>query len=212
MSFDFPEINGSFRFECTLCGDCCTGDQEVLLNPFDLYRMARFLRYPSTRQLFAQQWVELVPDPEHNVWRPRIKFKTRPFKFCPFLINEMDDLGQLKGLCRLHPEFKPLVCFLAPVGCRYDAEQRKTQFLLVPPTQDCPGMKADKENDLQEYLAEFEEALHFQEMFFEILEEVKNLHLPPERFLKELYDLPTDAPFPDVFSRVLTALRARLHA
>lgn len=207
MLQSFPEIKDGFHFECTLCGDCCVGDQEVLLNLSDLYNMAQFLSYPSTAQLFANQWVELVQDAEHTVWRPRIKFKTRPFKFCPFLMNETDDSGQLKGLCQLHPEFKPLICFMAPVGCVYDAENHSTQFILVPPTEDCPGMEQPEFNHLNDYLRDFEKDLHYQELFFEALEQLKKHNLSPDEFRKYVYEFPVKERFDMVFSKIAKGLK-----
>ncbi len=207
MPFSFPEISNGFYFECTLCGDCCVGQQEVLLNWYDLYKMARFLGFEHTHDLFAEKWVELAQDPGHSVWRPRIRFKEKPLRFCPFLINELQDDGQLKGYCQLHPEHKPLVCALAPVGCRYDSETKHTDFMLVPPTEDCPGMQSEQWNDLQAYLRPFKEELNFQSLFFEVLEQLKNKNCPREQYEKVVFSFPVK----ETFAMALQTLRGQLY-
>jgi Fe-S-cluster containining protein len=203
MPLNFPEIKDGFYFECTLCGDCCTGDQEVLLNWYDLYKMARFLNYGHTADLFADGWVELVQDKVQKVWRPRIRFKERPFKFCPFLSNELDEQDELKGYCQMHPNHKPLVCALAPVGCQYDSTEKKTRFLQVPPTESCPGMERAVYNDLPAYLQPYRQEIAYQEMFFEALEKRKSAHCSKEAFLNKFYAFPVTERFEAIVQRLL---------
>ncbi len=205
----FPEIKNGFNFECTLCGDCCVGDQEVLLNWYDLYNMAQFLSYEHTGQLFTEQWIELVQDETQNVWRPKIRFKEKPFKFCPFLTNELDERNELKGYCQMHPYHKPLVCALAPVGCRYDAQTHNTQFILVPPTEDCPGMNRPKFNLLSDYLTGFEKALHFQAVFFEALERLKHHRLSAAQFREHLYSFGVASSFERILATLIENLNHR---
>ncbi len=202
MSLSFPEIKNGFYFKCTLCGDCCTGEQEVLLNWYDLYKMARFLSYTHTAPLFEEGWLELVPDKTHAVWRPRIRFKEKPFKFCPFLNNELDEHNELKGYCQMHPRHKPLVCALAPVGCQYDSVKKETRFLLVPPTEWCPGMNSRAWNDLSEYLRNFRQEIAYQEIFFEALEKQKQAHWSKEDFLNEFYAFAVDEDFEKIIQEL----------
>ncbi len=206
MNEKFPQINDGFNFACTLCGDCCRGEQEVLLNWYDLYKMAQYLGFGHTADLFAKGWVELVRDKNQTVWRPRIRFKEKPLRFCPFLINELQDDGQLKGYCQLHPGHKPLVCALAPVGCRYDSETKRTDFILVPPTEDCPGMQSQQWNDLQAYLRPFKEELNFQSLFFEVMEQLKNRNCRREQYEKIVFSFPVK----ETFAAALQVLRGQL--
>ena len=33
-------LDDSFRFHCNVCGQCCKNRDDILLNPYDLYRIA----------------------------------------------------------------------------------------------------------------------------------------------------------------------------
>ena len=135
----YDKIDNGYFFQCTLCGNCCTGDQTVLLNRFDLWKMGRFLNFSSTRQLFDKGYLELFRG-EQNVFFPKIRFKTKPWKFCPFLINEMDDDGRLYGKCSMHQKHKPLICSLAPVARVVDFTEKTDEYYFVPPAPDCSGI------------------------------------------------------------------------
>jgi len=75
-------------------------------------------------------------------WRPRIRFRTHPIRQCPFLVNDVGDDGVYRGLCSLHPHFKPLVCTLSPLT--RDVEDPGTgpvteTWSAVAPVEGCPG-------------------------------------------------------------------------
>ena len=78
---------------------------------------------------------------ENGVLRPRIKFKNSPVgKFCPFLINDLQENGILSGKCSLHyTNAKPLVCRLAPFARELDMEKNTEAWFEIPPVQGCPG-------------------------------------------------------------------------
>ena len=190
----FPIINDIYYFDCTKCGNCCTGDIRITLNLYDLYKMARFLRMKSTQDLFNQNCVQLFKH-EHNVWLPEIQFKTSPLKFCPFLINDADDKNYIQGLCSLHPEHKPLICALAPVGRILDFDEGSDQFVFIKPALDCPGVDEKKENHLSEDVAAFSEELSHQKLFFRILEQLKEADYPPAYYQEKLYHFDVDLNF-----------------
>ena len=182
----FIPIAESYKFSCTMCANCCTGDQQVLLTPYDLYKMGRFLHLSNSRQLFEEGWVKLVKG-ENDVWRPQIRFRSKPFKYCPFLTNELNEDGQLKGRCQLHPQNKPLVCAMAPVGRIVDTEKKKDEYVFIKPAPDCPGMNSRQENRLQDLLKTHRKELDYQWRFFEILQEAKELKLNAKESLSLLY-------------------------
>ena len=187
-------IKESYRFSCTMCAHCCTGDQEVLLTPFDLYKMGRFLHYETSEELFDNGWAELVKN-ENNVWRPQIRFKIKPFKYCPFLSNELDEDSTLIGRCQLHPEHKPLVCAMAPVGRIVDMEKNTEEYVFVKPAPDCPGVHSAQQNSLNELLTSLKEELDFQRNYFELLEIAKNRLLSKEQSFERLYQFRLNKPF-----------------
>lgn len=202
MAVDFPKINNQFQFRCTQCADCCTGDQTVLLNLYDLYKLSRHLKLPNTRELFEKNILVLKFDEENMVFRPQIRFKTRPFKFCPFLTNEWLESGQIKGWCQLHPQAKPLVCALSPVGVRFDAQEDRIEFLLVPPTSNCPGMKESTIQSLDQYLLPYESEIEWQKVFFKILERCKSKKWSASDFKQHLYSFSVSEPFEQILSNL----------
>ena len=156
---------------------------------YDLYKMGRFLHFENSRELFDEGWVKLVKG-ENEVWRPQIRFKTKPFKFCPFLSNELDNAGKIIGRCQLHPEHKPLVCAMAPVGRIVDTEKRTDEYVFVKPAPDCPGVKNSKENSLRQLLNNYKKELDHQRHFFQLLEKAKKRKLKVKDSLQLLYTFP----------------------
>ncbi len=162
----FPQVIGEYRFECTRCGNCCTGDQRVWLNPGDLKRMAVHLGYDHTEELFRRKLVVLEQG-ENGAWRPRILFKHyKKLRFCPFLENSLGEDGAVTGLCRLHPLHKPLICSLAPLGRRWDAETEKSEWIFVKPAPDCPGVNSKKVQLLRETLERHDREIEEENLFF----------------------------------------------
>lgn len=162
----FPIVNEEYRFECTRCGNCCTGDQRVWLNPGDLKRMAVYLGYDHTEELFRRKLVVLEQG-ENGAWRPRILFKQyKKLRFCPFLENHLDEDGAVTGLCRLHPRYKPLICSLAPLGRRWDAKTEKSEWIFVKPAPDCPGVNSEKLQLLRDTLERHIREIEAENLFF----------------------------------------------
>jgi len=197
----FPVINNSYSFECTMCGHCCTGDQTVLLNLYDLYKMARFEKMQSTRGLFDNGRVMLVSDP-HGVWRPKIAFKKKPFMFCPYLLNQMEDDGSLKGLCTLHPQHKPLVCATAPVGRGVDLESNSEEFIYAWPAPDCPGVHKTKENLLSDLKKKYGEQMRWEDRYFRLLQMLAGKGWSRDTFLEQLYVFDVRAPFTTILKNI----------
>jgi Fe-S-cluster containining protein len=137
MSSAWPEA----RFGCTLCGECCRGGQVVRLNGEDIGLLCRFTGLPDQAALVAAGLVEEVFEAP-GFPRPRLRFRRKPFAFCPFLENGLDDSGTLLGRCRLHPDFKPLVCHLAPLAREVDDDGSAAceVWSVVAPVEGCPGM------------------------------------------------------------------------
>ena len=198
----FQIIDDTYLFECTKCGNCCTGDIRISLNLYDLYNMARFLKMESTRELFDQNYIILFQPEEHKVWLPEIQFKTKPLKFCPFLINEADDKNYIQGLCSLHPEHKPLICAMAPVGRVLDFDDNSDQFVFMKPAMDCPGVDEKKENHLSDDIKIYSEELNLQKWFFRILERLKEVDYSMDFYLANLYQFKVDQNFSDIITSI----------
>ncbi len=191
---NFPEIKETYNFKCTLCANCCTGDQKVHLDLYDLYKLARFHKYSHTGLLFSAGLLILVLV-EQDVFLPRIRFKHKPFRFCPFLINEAQ-----MGWCSLHPDHKPLVCSLAPVGREIDFKTGTDRYYYVKPAPDCPGVNAKTQNTLSDIQRAYVRELKWQKSFFFILHHLQDNRWKREDFLNNLYTFPTDKPFEETLS------------
>ena len=149
----------------------------------------------STRELFDQNYIILFQPEEHKVWLPEIQFKTKPLKFCPFLINEADDKNYIQGLCSLHPDHKPLICAMAPVGRVLDFDDDSDQFVFIKPAADCPGVDEKKENHLHEDIKAYKEELNFQKRFFRILEQLKVVDYSKKYYQENLYQFSVEMDF-----------------
>jgi len=162
-------IDEVFLFQCSCCGECCSGNMDININLYDLYKIAQKLGFPSTEQLFHQKFVKLA-EGQNGAWIPRINFRRKPFPFCPWLINDLGDDSVLRGFCSLHPQDKPLVCKLAPAGRIADLAGGSEQYVLTAPTENCPGMESCCENSLSELKKELRHELDFELRFFALLE------------------------------------------
>jgi len=167
-------IDENYQFRCSCCGDCCSGNMDININLYDLYKIALKLDHSSTEELFHQKLVTLV-EGQNGAWIPRIQFRRKPFSFCPWLINDLGDEGVLRGFCSLHPHDKPLVCKLAPVGRIADLTEGSERFVLTAPTENCPGMESGCENSLAELKEELRKELDLEFRFFAILEKMSGM-------------------------------------
>ncbi|MBD3224707.1 MAG: hypothetical protein GF313_08255 [Caldithrix sp.] len=195
----FPVIEDVYQFQCTMCGNCCTGDQIVRLDLYDLYRMARFSGFEKTGGLFTSRLVELTPI-EPDLWLPRIRFRKHPFKFCPFLQNEWNDREELIGKCLLHPDQKPLVCSLAPVGRMVDFNQKTQTYVFVPPAPDCPGINRSQENYLKTATDAHRRSIQLQDRFFAMMERLKIKTVQTKHWYRAFYNFNVQQPVTAVFA------------
>ena len=99
----------SFRFHCTACGKCCINREDILLNPYDLYRIAKALNKKPYDVLL--EYCDSYIGESSKMVIVRIKLQGT-IKVCPFL----------KGVkCSIHTS-KPTVCALFPLGRSLQSE------------------------------------------------------------------------------------------
>lgn len=93
----------SFQFHCDCCGKCCINREDILLNPFDVYRMAKALNI--TAQEVAENYCDVYLGDTSKL--PILRLRPRgSIKRCPFLENRR---------CSIN-DAKPTVCALFPLG------------------------------------------------------------------------------------------------
>ena len=93
-------LDDTFRFHCSECGQCCKNRDDILLNPYDLYRIARFLNV---------EMGQVIQD--YCVW-----YVGQTSKLPVVAVNIQGDCPFLEdNRCHIHSA-KPTVCALYPLG------------------------------------------------------------------------------------------------
>ena len=94
-------LDDTFQFTCKACGKCCRNRKDIVLTPYDVFRLARHLGrtpeeiinrycsvYEGSNSHFPVVWLKPVP----------------PDTRCPFLINKKCAVHAAKPvLCRTYP-------------------------------------------------------------------------------------------------------------
>lgn len=97
------DINDTFKFSCKQCGKCCHNIDDIMVFPYDIYRISKFFNQKPALILEKHFKVHIGPDSK----LPVVTLKLRSYdKSCPFLRNRR---------CEIH-EVKPVVCSLYPLG------------------------------------------------------------------------------------------------
>lgn len=117
-----------FCFDCIQCGECCRNREDILLNPFDVFRLCRKLQMEVHE--FFKKYCDLYIGHSSKFPIVRIEYRSTyglngqvTGTRCPFL-------GQKNGLyyCRVH-DSKPFVCFSYPLG-RVREPGEKEKYIL----------------------------------------------------------------------------------
>lgn len=96
-------MDDTFMFRCTMCGKCCTHREDILLNPFDIYRMAKELNMQPHE--FFNKYCDTYLGGDSRMVIVRI-LPRGTIRRCPLMRNQK---------CMVH-KVKPSVCALFPVG------------------------------------------------------------------------------------------------
>lgn len=118
-------LDDTFQFHCKACGKCCKNREDVLLTPYDLFRIARYLgRSPSE---IVDKYCDTYAGPDSHLPVVRIK-SVPPDHSCPFLRNKK---------CIVHKD-KPMVCAVYPLA-RITQPGEPTPFYVLQPGKPCGG-------------------------------------------------------------------------
>lgn len=97
------ELDDTFQFKCRGCGKCCKEREDIILNPRDIFRIAKYLNL-SHEQLIEKFCDRYIGSDSRM---PIIRLKPRGVnRVCPFLEGKK---------CRVHC-VKPSICALYPIG------------------------------------------------------------------------------------------------
>ena len=134
-----------FRFHCDQCGDCCRNREDILLTPFDLFRIAGHLGI-APGEVVKNHCETYIGSSSHF---PVVRLlPVGEEKACPFL---------KENRCSIHAS-KPTVCALFPLGraMQYGAlkgDQARKLFYIL---QDVKCGVRDQTHTVVEWLGEFE--------------------------------------------------------
>lgn len=111
-------LDDTFSFGCTMCGKCCINREDILLNPKDVYNIAKKLSITPTEVL--NEYCDAYIGEDSRM--PIVRLRPRGIvKHCPFL-------KELK--CSIHGA-KPTVCATYPIGrCLINEENKSESFKL----------------------------------------------------------------------------------
>lgn len=118
----FPRLaeEDGLDFACAGCGDCCRGRRDLLLNGYDLYRLARRLGLPP--RIVAEAFCKAYTGGETLL--PTLRLAPRGKKGdCPFLEG---------GACTVHAA-RPLACALYPLGQCIDLDAGTVEYFVQTP-------------------------------------------------------------------------------
>lgn len=172
------------KFNCLCCGDCCSGNMSIKLNIYDLYKMGKHLKLNSTKELFDKK-ILCFKTGQNSIFIPEIVFKTSPYKFCPFLINDLNEDMVLKGYCSLHPFIKPLVCILAPISKLYKTVDKSINYSSTIPTENCSGEFYGNDVPIEDLLKPVKDEIIYENQFYDILDSIMINEI--ENYREDLY-------------------------
>ncbi len=146
------DLDDSFQFHCTMCGKCCTHREDILLNPFDIYRMSKELHLMPLLafQKYCDSYIGKTSKMVLVIMRT-----VGPNNACPLLFGKK---------CTIH-KGKPTVCALFPLGRTIlnfndDSEEQKVQYIL----QETNCGNKTRTHTVREWLAGFD--LDAEDEFF----------------------------------------------
>lgn len=176
-------------FHCQMCGECCSGDMRVFLNPYDLEKIRDYLEIDNSQDLLDQGLITLDKG-QYGLILPRIAFKrSSDLLFCPFLENRIEEDGNYHGCCSLHPVKKPLVCALAPMARELDLDSGVEHFYFQEPVRNCPGMKSQILYEIEQLFPQVDEELKREKEYYRVLQNRLNQRIDALDILKELFNL-----------------------
>ena len=118
-------LDDTFQFHCKACGKCCKNREDVLLTPYDLFRIARYLGRASAE--IVDKYCDAYIGPDSHLPVVRIR-PVPPDNSCPFLRNKK---------CIVHQD-KPMVCAVYPLA-RIAQPGEPAPFYVLQPGNPCGG-------------------------------------------------------------------------
>lgn len=94
-------LDDTFPFSCKACGKCCKNRHDIILTPYDVYRLARYLGRTTTE--IISRYCEIYEGEKTHLPVVRV-LPQPPDNRCPFLRNKKCSVHTAKPvLCRVYP-------------------------------------------------------------------------------------------------------------
>lgn len=141
-------LDDTFKFDCKMCGKCCIHRDDILLNPKDIYNMAKELNL--TTDELVEKYCETYIGQDSRI--PIVRLKPRgSVHRCPLLKDRK---------CRVH-DAKPGICKLYPLGrllellgkTAADIDMDSIQYIFNKPN--CKGSEGSGTHTVREWLESF---------------------------------------------------------
>lgn len=141
-------LDDSFKFDCKMCGKCCIHREDILLNPKDVYNLAKELNLKTEE--IVEQFCEIYIGHDSRI--PIVRLLPRGnVSRCPLLKDRK---------CIAHKS-KPTVCALFPIGrfillagkTATDIDMNSIQYIFNKP--DCKGSEGTETHTVREWLESF---------------------------------------------------------
>jgi len=135
------KMDDSFQFECTGCGRCCYGHDDIILTGADIFRIAKKLKISTLDVINNYTDIQIGHDSKMPVAMMGQRFDGS----CPFL-----SLGK----CMVH-DHKPVTCAFFPVGRIIRTDTREIRYFLQEKDPRSQCKHGDKTYTLREWLEGF---------------------------------------------------------
>lgn len=110
-------LDDSFEFRCKACGKCCKNREDILLTPYDLFRIADF--FGRTPDEIVERYCEVYEGSKSHFPVVRV-LPVYPNNSCPFLRNRK---------CVVHAK-KPVLCRVYPLARVSKGEEGGISYLF----------------------------------------------------------------------------------
>lgn len=110
-------LDDTFEFRCKACGKCCKHREDILLTPYDLFRIADY--FGRTPQEILERYCEVYEGGQSHFPVVRV-VPVPPNNSCPFLRERK---------CSVHAK-KPVVCRVYPLARMSGGEDGDIKYLF----------------------------------------------------------------------------------
>lgn len=174
------DLDDTIKFNCKRCGKCCCNRSDIIINPFDVYKIAKALNISAKDVI--ENYTEVYAG--SNSGLPIVVIKDDERGMCPFLKFSITE-----GLfgCSIN-DSKPGACIMHPIGVmrskNIDTGEKEVNFIEVP---SCSEHGEDVEIKVRDFIKPYLDHEEEHEIGMELQFEA-NKYIQPNKLIKGLLD------------------------